>query len=159
MSLISLHTLSPYHGSRKERRRVGRGGKRGTTSGRGTKGQRARTGGRNKLAYKGMRHILLQTPQLRGHANKPKDKYVTVNIGTLSELFDDGAIITAKSLQDKGVIRALGRGLKILGDGELNKKFEITAHAFSASAKEKIEKARGRAIIVEKYKIQSSNNK
>ncbi len=153
MSDLSLHTLSPYRGSRKSRLRVGRGGKRGTTSGRGTKGQRARSGGRNKLAYKGMRHLLLQTPQLRGQANKHKEKYVCVNIGKLDALFDDGARIGAKSLISRGVIRHAGRGLKILSDGELTKNFEISAHKFSTAAKEKIEKAGGKALIIEKSKV------
>ena len=159
MSDLSLHTLSPYRGSRKSRLRVGRGGKRGTTSGRGTKGQRARSGGRNKLAYKGMRHLLLQTPQLRGHANKHKEKYICVNIGTLDALFDDSAHIDAKALINRGVIRHTGRGLKILGDGELKKKFEISAHKFSTAAKEKIEKAGGKVVVIDKSQFPNPNIK
>lgn len=148
MSEISIHTLHASQGSRKESTRIGRGGKRGTTSGRGTKGQRARSGGRNKLALKGMRHIILQTPQRRGHANRPREKYACVNLGDLERAFDAGSHADPKQMIAKGLIRGFAKGVKVLGDGTLRKALTVKAHAFSASAREKIEKAGGKAEVI-----------
>lgn len=149
MSSLSLHTLSPARGSRTKSVRVGRGGKRGTTSGRGTKGQRARSGGRNKLAYKGMRHILLQTPQRRGHANKPGEKFTCIQVGDLERVFEKGSTVTLKHMLQRGLIRGFSKGVKVLGDGALTKAMTVHAHAFSASAKEKIEKIGGKAELIQ----------
>lgn len=148
MSEISLHSLSPALGSRMASRRVGRGGKRGTTSGRGTKGQRARSGGRNKLSSLGMRHVLLQTPQQRGHAFRPVKSFVTINVGEWEGKFNAGDTVSLKSLVAKGVLKATSRKLKVLGDGTLTKGFTVKAHAFSQRAKAVIEKAGGKAEVI-----------
>jgi len=150
MSDISFHTLHPASGSRHPRRRVGRGGKRGTTSGRGTKGQRARSGGKKGLAYLGMRHIILQTPQRKGHANMPREKFTVVNLEELERHFVSGDTVTPHALLKKGILREITKGVKILGQGSITKVLTVRACAFSASAKEAIEKAGGKAEVVER---------
>ena len=152
MTDVSLHSLHSSIGARKSSQRVGRGGKRGTTSGRGTKGQRARSGGRNKLAYKGMRHVLLQTPQRRGHANRPGVKYACINIGDLERKFGSGDSVDPRLMLKRGLVRSINQGVKVLGDGALSKGITVRAHAFSASAREKIEKAGGKAEIIQNAK-------
>src|SRR3989338_4619162 len=146
MSELSLHTLRPAAGSRKVSQRVGRGGKRGTTAGRGTKGQRARSGGRNKLSVLGMRHVLLQTPQRRGHAQKAAKSFVTVNLGDLERVYAAGETVTLKSLVAKGVIKDTARPLKVLGGGKLAQSLTVKARAFSAGARAAIERAGGTVV-------------
>lgn len=140
---IGLHTIKPSKGSKKRVRRVGRGhgSGRGTTAGRGTKGQRARTGGRGGLKYFGMKNIVLSLPKKRGFKSlftKPE----ILNIRDLDNAFKDGVEITPAVLKKGGLIKDVKR-VKILGDGEINKKLTVYGCQFSKSAKEKIEKAGG----------------
>lgn len=130
--------------SNKAEKRVGRGGSRGKTSGRGTKGQKARAGHRIRPD---VREKIKKLPKLRGYAMKSiADKAQAVNVEALERFFATGETITPKLLAERGLVRSR-RGatpvVKILGDGELSKKLSITGCAVSASAREKIEKAGG----------------
>ncbi|MDB5224458.1 MAG: ribosomal protein large subunit ribosomal protein, partial [Candidatus Adlerbacteria bacterium] len=131
----------------KDEKRVGRGGKRGKTSGRGTKGQKARSGHRIRPDY---REQLKKLPKLRGRGKNGntsiQDIMLVVNVSVLETAFAPGDAITPKILLDRGVVRARKGTLpmvKILGTGELTKKFVVSGCTVSASAKEKIEKAGG----------------
>jgi large subunit ribosomal protein L15 len=133
----------------KSAKRVGRGGKRGKTSGAGMKGQKARTGNSTRPE---LRDIIKKLPKLRGHGvhgNKNKsiiNKYFAVNLSQLDKVFSDGDVITSESLNTSGLVeRKRGRipRVKILGNGEISKKVTIEGLMISASAKEKIEKAGG----------------
>ncbi len=134
----------------KSAKRVGRGGKRGKTAGRGTKGQKARAGHRIRPA---VREELKKLPKLRGRGTHTlrslAEKPLTVNVSALNALFSDGAMITAAVLLERRVVRAR-RGarpaIKILGDGVVTKKLTITGCEVSAYAKQKIEAAGGSII-------------
>lgn len=140
---LGLHTIKPAKGSKKRVRRVGRGhgSGRGTTAGRGTKGQRARTGGRGGLKYFGMKHIVLALPKKRGFRSLTAKSEV-LNIRDLDIKFKDGAEITPAVLKNSGLIKS-AKSVKILGDGETNKKFAIYSCRLSKTAREKLEKAGG----------------
>ena len=138
-----LHNLKT--GPRKRHRRTGRGdsGFRGSYSGRGIKGQRARTGGksRGKHAGKKVPKFVFQLPKKRGFKSLYK-KWEVVNIGQLSHVFKDGETVTPRALKKKGLIRKTG-GVKILGQGTLQKKLIVEAHSFSKSAQDSIMKSGG----------------
>ena len=125
-------------------KRVGRGGGRGKTSGRGTKGQNARAGHKKRPD---VREKLKKLPKLRGYAfNSIELKPAVINLSILESMFAAGDTITPEVLRERGAIRGrkgVARAVKILGDGELTKKFVITGCAVSVSAKLKIEKAGG----------------
>lgn len=144
---LKLHNLSPAPGSKKKKIRVGRGegGRRGKTAGRGTKGLKARNtlrpgfeGGQTPLA--------MRLPKLRGFNNPNKAYFAIVNLASLSE-FDAGSEVTPETLRDRGLIRHKGQ-VKVLAEGELDRALTIKAHAFSAAAKDKIEKAGGTAEVI-----------
>ncbi|PJA47276.1 50S ribosomal protein L15 [Candidatus Uhrbacteria bacterium CG_4_9_14_3_um_filter_36_7] len=144
---LHLHTLKPAKGSIKRKKRIGRGlASTGTYSGRGVKGQRSRSGGRNGLQKKGLRPILLNIPKSRGFKSI-REKPCIVNIEQLNHLFMDGARITPDILFAKGCISDKAHGVKILGKGTIQKKFLIEHCLISASAKEKIETAGGSVLI------------
>jgi len=144
---LKLHHLQPAPGSKKEKIRVGRGegGRRGKTAGRGTKGLKARNtlrpgfeGGQTPLA--------MRIPKLPGFTNPNKEEFAIVNLAAL-DVFDKGAEVTPEELRSRGLIRHRGR-VKVLAQGELDKALNVKAHAFSAAAKAKIEKAGGTAEVV-----------
>lgn len=128
----------------KTRKRVGRGGKRGTFSGRGVKGQKSRAGAKIRPAW---RDLIKQIPKRRGYRFKPvSGKALVVNIGVIDKSFKEGEVVSLDSLLKKGLIsRIKGKApeVKILGDGELNKKLNFINLEFSESAKEKIKKVGG----------------
>ena len=131
----------------KKTQRVGRGGKRGKTSGRGTKGQLARSG--RKLRPE-LRDIIKKIPKLRGRGRnflKSREKTnIAINVGVLNEFFQNGDIVNAKTLVAKKIITTKKSSLspiKILGEGEISKKITVEGCRVSKSAKEKIEKAGG----------------
>jgi large subunit ribosomal protein L15 len=140
---MQLHQLQRAT-ARKYGKRVGRGGKRGKTSGRGTKGQKARAGHRIMPA---IREQLKKLPKLRGYRHKSiQDKPLVVNVATLEAFFGPGDVVNPKVLIERGLVRARkGRvpSIKILGDGELKKKLTVSGCTLSQSAREKIEKAGG----------------
>jgi len=140
---MQIHQLKPVH-RLKKKKRVGRGGKRGTYSGRGMKGQKSRAG--RKLVPV-IRQTIKKYPKLRGYRFKGRPKsLVVVNLGSLDEKFDDSETVNPKSLLAKGLVRRIkGRTpqVKILGKGELTKKLVIEGCELSKTAKEKIEKVCG----------------
>ncbi|MDE3089448.1 MAG: 50S ribosomal protein L15 [Chloroflexota bacterium] len=142
---MKLHDLRPAEGSKKKRRRVGRGisAGQGKTAGRGTKGQRARTGRGIKPYFEGGQLPLVRRlPHTRGFRNISRVEYDVVNLSTLDAKFDAGAEITPEALTERGLV-SRPEHVKVLGDGTLSKALVVKAHAFSASAKEKIAAAGG----------------
>ena len=140
---LRLHHLRPAPGSRTERTRVGRGeASKGKTAGRGTKGTKART--QVPASFEGGQMPLhRRLPQLRGFSNfKFKTTYQVVNTGRLAELYPEGGDVTPDDLVARGAVRA-GEPVKVLGTGDLTTALRVTAHAFSASAREKITAAGG----------------
>jgi len=143
---LTLHTIKPFSGSKKKVKRVGRGlGSTGTYSGRGQKGQRARSGGRGGLKLLGMRRIIMSTPKLRGFKS-PYPKMVAVNLKDLEKKFNEGERVTPKTLLEKGLVGKMRVSVKILGNGEIKKKLTIENCSVSGSAREKIEKSGGKII-------------
>jgi large subunit ribosomal protein L15 len=140
---LQLHHLRPAPGSRTARTRVGRGeASKGKTAGRGTKGTKARN--QVPASFEGGQMPLhRRLPQLKGFSNlRFKTTYQVVNTGRLAELFPEGGDVTPDSLAAKGAVRA-GELVKVLGTGDLTAALQVSAHAFSASAKEKITAAGG----------------
>jgi len=156
---IGLHSLKPKPGSRHPRKRVGRGegSDLGKTSGRGEKGAGARAGYKSRPnAEGGQMPIHMRMRKLRGpHMQKsmPFENFRThtqpVNLADLEARFDDGAEVNPAALAERGLATRKGVPVKILGQGELRKKLTVNAHAFSKSAREKIEAAGGVCTIVE----------
>ncbi len=144
-----LHSLKPSKGSKHRRMRVGRGraSGKGKTAGRGHKGQFSRTGSTHKPLFEGGQMPLVRKLPTRGFNNYTKKIILPVNLGSLN-IFEDEAEITIETLMDKGLVNGRFDGIKILGNGNLEKKLTIKAHLFSESAKEKIESAGGKFEIV-----------
>jgi large subunit ribosomal protein L15 len=154
---IGLHNLKPKPGSKRPRKRIGRGeGSRGKTSGRGHKGAGSRAGAKSKPGYEGGQNpIHMRMRKLRGPHKKqsmPFENFRTktqpVNLADLEERFDDGAEVTVESLKERGLATRKDP-VKILARGEIKKKLTVRAHAFSAAAKEKIEAAGGTCHTLE----------
>jgi large subunit ribosomal protein L15 len=169
---MKLHDLRPAEGSRKPRTRVGRGiaAGKGKTAGRGTKGQKSRTGHGSLPAWfeGGQTPIHIRVPKLRGFKNKFRIEYEVVNIGRISDLADTGVLdipevdgkstksakpapvtITPDILAAAGLIRTLNKPLKVLGQGEVSRPLFVVADAFTKSATAKIEAAGGTAHVLE----------
>lgn len=148
---MQLNDLRPAEGSRKNRKRIGRGNSsgHGTTAGRGTKGQLSRSGGGKGKGFEGgQQPLAMRLPKLPGFINHNRVEYAPVNLSRLDALYADGETVDGASLVEKGVIKREYQLVKVLGDGELTKKLTVKASAFSASAKEKIEAAGGKAEVV-----------
>ena len=150
---LSLHTLKPAQ-PRKARKRIGRGlgSGKGRYSGRGIKGQKARSGSHTmRPGFEGgQMPIYMRLGKQRGPYSKDampvgphRTQTVPVNLRDLDRVFDDGAEVTLEAMIEKGLVKSSRIDVKILGQGELKKKLSVTAHAFSASAREKIEAAGG----------------
>ncbi|EMT45663.1 MULTISPECIES: 50S ribosomal protein L15 [Anoxybacillus] len=146
---MKLHELQPAPGSRKERNRVGRGigSGNGKTSGRGHKGQNARSGGGVRIGFEGGQTPLFRRLPKRGFTNIHRKEYAIVNLEVLNR-FEDGTEVTPELLLETGVVSKLKAGIKVLGNGELTKKLTVKAHKFSASAKEAIEAAGGTTEVI-----------
>lgn len=146
---MKLHELSPAEGSAKSAWRRGRGpgSGNGKTGGRGHKGQNARSGGGVRPGFEGGQLPLYRKLPKRGFHNVFAKKYAVVNVSAL-EAFDNGAEINIDTLIEKKIVRNKFDGLKVLGNGQLTKKLTVNAAIFSASAKEKIEAAGGKAEVV-----------
>lgn len=145
---MKLHELSPAPGSNKDGYRKGRGAGSGNgkTAGRGHKGQNARSGGGVRPGFEGGQMPLQRRIPKRGFVNIFATHYSTINVSDL-ERFEDGAVVDSAALLASGVVRKLRDGVKVLGNGELTRKLTVNCAAFSASAKEKIEKAGGKAEV------------
>ena len=156
---IGLHNLKPAPGSRRRPKRVGRGEGSGTgkTAGRGQKGYGSRAGSKDRTRFEGgQMPIHMRMRKLRGpHMKKsmPFEKFRThtqpVNLSDLEARFDKGAEVTPESLRASGLAKRRGVPIKILGRGELSKPLTVSAHAFSASAREKVEGAGGTCSVIE----------
>ncbi|OSX54333.1 50S ribosomal protein L15 [Anoxybacillus ayderensis] len=146
---MKLHELQPAPGSRKERNRVGRGigSGNGKTSGKGHKGQNARSGGGVRIGFEGGQTPLFRRLPKRGFTNIHRKEYAIVKLEVLNR-FEDGTEVTPELLLETGVVSKLKAGIKVLGDGELTKKLTVKAHKFSASAKEAIEAAGGTTEVI-----------
>lgn len=136
---MKLHELKPVQG-KKNRKRVGRGVGSGTgkTAGRGSDGQNSRSGGGVRPGFEGGQTPLFKRLPKRGFTNFTRKEYAIVNLGDLN-VFEEGTVVTPELLLEKRIIRKLEAGLKILGDGKLEKKITIKAHKFTESAKKQIE--------------------
>ncbi|MBS6071240.1 MAG: 50S ribosomal protein L15 [Actinomyces urogenitalis] len=142
VQVVKLHHLRPAPGSKKAKTRVGRGeGSKGKTSGRGTKGTKARY--QVRAGFEGGQMPLhMRLPKLRGFRNPNRVEFQPVNVGRIAELFPEGGVVSVEDLVAKGAVRG-GRLVKVLGTGDVNVKLDITVDAWSGSAKEKIEAVGG----------------
>lgn len=146
---MKLHDLAPAEGSSKEVKRIGRGhgSGQGKTAGKGHKGQNARSGGGVRPGFEGGQTRLARRIPKRGFNNIFAAKYTAINVSDL-EKFVDGTVVDTELLVAAGVVKNGGNGIKVLGNGEFTKKLTVKAAAYSASAKEKIEKAGGEAEVI-----------
>lgn len=146
---MRIHELKKPEGSTKAPKRIGRGQGtgQGTTAGRGMHGQNSRSGGGVRLGFEGGQMPLYRRLPKRGFNNKWAKEYAEVNIKDLNK-FDDGATVDVAALIEKGIVKKALDGVKVLGNGELEKKLTVKAAKFSKSAAEKIEKAGGKAEVI-----------
>ncbi|MFV0424742.1 MAG: 50S ribosomal protein L15 [Bacilli bacterium] len=146
---MKLHELKPAEGSRSTRKRVGRGHGSGSgkTSGRGHGGQNSRSGGGVRPGFEGGQTPLFQRLPKRGFNNYTRKEYAVINFDILNR-FEDGATITPELLKEAGIVKNQKNGIKVLGNGVLEKKVNVVAHKFSKTAKEAIEKMGGTASEV-----------
>ena len=146
---MNLHELSPAPGSVKSAYRKGRGAGSGNgkTAGKGHKGQKARSGGGVRVGFEGGQMPLARRIPKRGFHNIFAKPLEIVNVSALNK-FEDGATVNVCDLLEKGILSKCEYGVKILGNGSVSKKLTVRATAFSASAKEKIEAAGGKAEVV-----------
>ena len=146
---MELHKLSPVEGSTHVGKRKGRGhgSGNGKTGGRGHKGQKARSGGKVRAGFEGGQMPLVRRIPKRGFINVYAKPLTAVNVAVLNK-FEDGAVVDAAALIEKGIIHECPYGLKVLSNGTVTKKVTVKAAAFSESAKEKIEQAGGKAEVI-----------
>ena len=146
---MKLHELSPAEGSTKEVKRIGRGhgSGNGKTAGRGQKGQKSRSGGGVRVGFEGGQMPLARRVPKRGFNNIFAKPLTAVNVAAFNK-YEDGAVVDAAKLLADGVLSKCEYGLKVLGNGKLEKKVTIQANAFSESAVQKIEAAGGKAEVV-----------
>ena len=146
---MELHELAPIAGSTQVGKRKGRGTGTGNgkTAGRGHKGQKARSGGKVRVGFEGGQMPLARRIPKRGFHNIFAKPLEAINVSVLDK-FEDGAVVDAKALLEKGILSKCEYGVKILGNGSITKKLTVQASAFSASAKEKIEAAGGKVEVV-----------
>lgn len=146
---MKLHTLQASEGSRQERNRVGRGqgSGNGKTAGRGQKGLKQRSGGKVSLGFEGGQTPLFRRIPKRGFTNINRKEYSVVNLESLNR-FEDGATVTPALLKEVGLVTSELAGVKILGNGQLERKLTIQAHKFSKSAEEAITAAGGTIEVI-----------
>ena len=147
---MKLHELTPAPGSVKDAKRKGRGAGSGNgkTAGKGHKGQKARSGGGVRPGFEGGQMPLQRRIPKRGFNNIFATNYVAINVGVLKEKFNDGDVVDAAAIKASGIIKNTKDGIKILGEGNLEKKLTVKASAYSESAKQKIEEAGGKAEVI-----------
>ena len=145
---MKLENLSPAYGSTKRRKRVGRGGKYSKTAGAGEKGQNARSGGGVRLGFEGGQLPLYRRIPKRGFSNHMfKTTYAVVNLDQLN-VFENGTVVTPALLKDAGIVKNQLDGIKVLGNGKLEKTITIQANKFSTSALEKIKESGSKAEVI-----------
>jgi large subunit ribosomal protein L15 len=147
---MKLHELSPAAGSTKERKRIGRGAGsgQGKTAGKGHKGQKARAGRGMRPGFEGGQMPLQRRVPKRGFNNIFRTEMAIVNIAALEANYDAGAVVTIDSLIEKGLVKKVLDGVKVLGYGEITKALTVQANAISESAKQKIEAAGGKIEVI-----------
>jgi large subunit ribosomal protein L15 len=146
---MKLHELKPAEGSRKERKRLGRGigSGQGKTAGKGHKGQNARSGGGVRLGFEGGQTPLFRRLPKRGFTNINRKDYAVVNLDALNR-FEEGTEVTPELLIETGVVKNEKAGIKILAKGNVEKKLTVKAHKFSSTAKEAIEAVGGTTEVI-----------
>lgn len=146
---MKLNELKPAVGSRKTRKRLGRGisAGQGKTSGKGHKGQNSRSGGGVRPGFEGGQNPIYRRLPKRGFTNPTRKEYATINVEFLNR-FDEGTEVTPELLQELGLVKSLKSGVKILGDGELTKKLTVKAHKFTQTAQEKIVASGGATEVI-----------
>ena len=146
---MKLHDLKPAVGATTAPKRLGRGtgSGLGKTSGKGHKGAKARSGGGKGPGFEGGQIPLMRRIPKRGFTNKWRTEYVAINVDRL-EIFEDGQVVTPVELIEMGIIKKIEDGVKIMGNGDITKKLTVKANKFTASAKEKIEAAGGKAEVI-----------
>jgi large subunit ribosomal protein L15 len=146
---MKLHELKPAEGSRKDRKRLGRGigSGQGKTAGKGHKGQNARSGGGVRLGFEGGQTPLYRRLPKRGFTNFSRKEYAVVNLDALNR-FAEGTEVTPELLIETGVVSNEKAGIKILAKGNVEKKLTVKAHKFSSAAKEAIEAAGGNTEVI-----------
>jgi len=158
---MRLHDLKPRPGAKHRRKRLGQGeaSGHGKTSGRGGKGQTARSGSSIRIGFEGGQMPLIRRIPKRGFNNsRHATRYLAINLDSLNQ-FDEGARVDEAALRGKGLANGRAEGIKILGGGELSRKLTVAAHAFSASAKSKIEAKGGQCEIVAPKKSAPAESK
>ena len=145
----ALHTLKPAPGTRHVRKRVGRGPGSGTgkTAGRRVKGQKSRSGYSARAGFEGGQMPLYRRLPKRGFKNPFRKQFAVINVRDLNR-FEDGTTVGPELLMERGMVKKLGDGLRVLGDGELERKLMVRAHHLSRSAREKIEQAGGSVEVL-----------
>ena len=146
---MKLHELKPVEGARKDGFRLGRGqgSGNGQTAGKGHKGQKARSGGMGKLGFEGGQTPLARRLPKRGFTNINRKEFAVINVSQLNN-FADGAEVTPAVLKEMGLVKNAKDGIKVLGEGELEKKLTVKANKFSKSAAARIEKAGGTVEVI-----------
>ena len=153
---ISLNNVKPAKGSTHKKKRVGRGpgSGLGKTAGRGEKGQKSRSGYSRKIGFEGGQMPLHRRLPKRGFTNIFKKRWLEISLSSLDQNFEADAEITPEVLHDRGLIKKARYDVVVLGNGELSKPLRISAHRFTKSAREKIEKAGGAATEIGKTEAQ-----
>ena len=146
---MKMHELAPALGSTKEAKRIGRGhgSGNGKTAGKGHKGQKARAGHGMRAGFEGGQMPLQRRVPKRGFNNIFAEEWLAINVSAL-EVFEDGTVVDAAALADKGIIKKANLHVQVLGNGKLTKKLEVKLNAYSASATEKINAAGGKAEVI-----------
>ena len=146
---MKLHDLKPAVGATTAPKRLGRGtgSGLGKTSGKGHKGAKARSGGGKRPGFEGGQMPLTMRLPKRGFTNKWRKEYVAINVDRL-EIFEDGQVVSPVELIEMGIIKKIEDGVKIMGNGDITKKLTVQANKFTATAKEKIEAAGGKAEVI-----------
>lgn len=146
---MKLHELKAPAGATKTPKRKGRGtgSGNGTTAGRGMNGQNSRSGGGTRLGFEGGQMPLYRRIPKRGFTNIWKKEFIGVNVSSLN-IFEDGETVTVDMLMDRGLAKGVTEGIKVLGNGTLEKKITVQAHKFSKAAIEKIEALGGKAEVI-----------
>ncbi len=146
---MKLHELSPAPGSVRDVKRIGRGhgSGNGKTAGKGHKGQKARAGRGFRAGFEGGQMPLQRRVPKRGFNNIFATPYTAINVAALNK-FEDGAVVDLEALQNAGIVKVAPYGVKVLGNGKLDKKLTVKVAAYSESAKAKIEAAGGQAEVI-----------
>ncbi len=152
---LALNNLHPAKGSTHKKKRIGRGPGSGTgkTAGKGHKGQKSRSGYSHKIGFEGGQMPLQRRLPKRGFTNIFKKEWIEISLAKIEENFQAGETVTPEILHERGLIKKAKHDLVVLGTGEVQKPLNISAHRFTKTAKDKIEKAGGSATKIEKYAV------